>query len=148
MKTRTALYEILSTIPLDIAGSNLSETGWCPSVSDAEFMSQEGYEQAKNLFKQQNSKVLFTNVRLLWDSCDCMDNICSHGSYVYEIHIISEDKPHKIELEEDTIYFSNDGVASMPILNATVWDFYRLCEMVDIKLKFSDYLKSLLSTEF
>ena len=83
---------------------------------------------------------------LQWDSCDCGDGYgCSHGSYVYEIHIKNDDKTHMLDVESDYISFQNNGrYACLPIPDVTVFDFIRICQLCEIELEFSDYAVSLL----
>ncbi len=141
-------YAILSSIPLDIEGSNLENTGWLPAESDREYMDDENYKLAIEECNLKNSKVLFKNVRLLWDSCDCGDGYgCSHGSYVYELHIKNGEKAYEIEYEDgDHLYFEgNAKMAKIPVSGATIYDFIRACELCEIELEFSDYALSLLN---
>jgi len=143
----TKLYAAFIQIPLDIEGSNLQKTGWIPSEQDRKFMDDDNYELAKKEAEEKNAKVMFTNVILQWDSCDCGDGYgCSHGSYVYEILIKNEDKTHKIDMEEDFICFQNNGFyGCLPIATSTIFDFYRMCQLTEIQIELSDYAKSLLS---
>lgn len=85
-------------------------------------------------------------MNLKWDSCDCGGGYpCSHGNYVYEIEIINDDKIHKLEIEDDCICFdNNDKYGALPISNATVFDFIRMCQLCEIELELSDYAVSLL----
>ena len=140
------LYAAFSSIPLDIEGSNLENTGWMPSEDDIKYMGEENYKLTVEECNLKNSKVMFKNVSLSWDSCDCGDGYgCSHGSYVYEIHIKNEDKVHRLDMEEDYICFQNNGFyGCLPIASATVFDFYRMCELCEIELELSDYAVSLL----
>lgn len=90
-------------------------------------------------------KVLFENVFLDYDHCDCNDGMCSHGSWVWQIIVMADDKRHEIELDEDYMLAENEKRAGIP-LECTVYDFYRMCEIVGIQLKFSDYAISLIKT--
>jgi len=139
------LYTALSTIPLDIEGSNLENTGWMPQEDDLKLMGQEHYDLAIEEHNLKNSKVMFKNVSLGWDSCDCGDGYgCSHGSYVYEIRISSHDKTHTIDMEEDYICFENNGkYGCLPISTASIFDFIRMCELCEIELELSDYALAL-----
>lgn len=144
----TKAYVVLSSTPLDIEGSNLENTGWMPTETDKEYMGEENYNIAIEEFKLKNAKVLFKNVSLLWDSCDCGDGYgCAHGSYVYELSIKSGDKTYKIEYEDgDHLFFEgNAKMAKIPVAGATIYDFVRACELCEIELEFSDYALSLLN---
>lgn len=140
------LYAAFSTIPLDIEGSNLENTGWMPSESDIKYMGEESYKLAVEECNLKNSKVIFKNVSLSWDSCDCGGGYpCSHGSYVYAIEVKNEDKTHELSLEPEYICFDNDGkYGSLPIPSATIFDFIRMCQLCEIELELSDYAVSLL----
>ena len=141
------LYAAFSSIQLDIEGSNLENTGWIPSESDIKYMGEENYKLAVEECNFKNSKVMFKNVSLDWDSCDCGDGYgCSHGSYVYELHITNGEKRHDIEYTDgDCLEFYNAGkCARIPTAGATIYDFYRACELCEIELELSDYAVSLL----
>ncbi len=141
------LYAAFSVIPLDIEGSNLENTGWMPSESDIKYMGEESYKLAVEECNLKNAKVLFNNVSLQWDSCDCGDGYgCSHGSYVYEINIFSNGKNISIEYTDgDSLEFYNEGrYCKIPTAGATIFDFIRMCEICEIQLELSDYAVSLL----
>ena len=140
------LYAAFSSIPLDIEGSNLENTGWIPSETDKKYMDEKNYLLAIEEAKTKNEKVLFKNVSLQWDSCDCGDGYgCPHGSYVYSIEVKNEDKTHELSLEPEYICFDNDGkYGSLPIPSASIFDFIRMCQLCEIELELSDYAVSLL----
>lgn len=140
------LYAAFSSIPLDIEGSNIDFIGWIPSEQDKKYMPEDVYESEKKKGEEQNSKVLFRNVKTQWESCDCGgDYPCSHGSYVYEIEVKNGEKTHDLYLEPEYICFDNDGkYGSLPIPNATIFDFIRMCQLCEIELELSDYAVSLL----
>jgi hypothetical protein len=141
------LYAAFSVIPLDIEGSNLENTGWMPSKKDISYMGEESYKLAIEECNLKNAKVLFKNVSLQWDSCDCGDGYgCSHGSYVYEINIFSNGKNITIEYTDgDSLEFYNEGkYCKIPTTGATIFDFIRMCEICEIELELSDYAVSLL----
>lgn len=139
------LYAAFSVIPLDIEGSNLENTGWMPK--DISYMGEDSYKLAVEEYNLKNAKVLFKNVSLQWDSCDCGDGYgCSHGSYVYEINIFSNGKNITIEYTDgDSLEFYNEGkYCKIPTAGATIFDFIRMCEICEIQLELSDYAVSLL----
>ena len=141
------LYAAFSSIPLDIEGSNLENTGWMPSESYVKYMGEENYKLAIEEYNFINSKVMFKNVSLSWDSCDCGDGYgCSHGSYVYEIHITNGEKVYEVEYEDgDHLYFEGNGkMVKIPVAGSTIYDFIRACELCEIELELSDYAVSLL----
>ena len=146
--TNAALYTAFSSIPLDIEGSNLDKTGWIPSEDDKKIMGEQNYNLAVADGNAKNANVMFKNVFLQWDSCDCGDGYgCSHGSYVFEIEIQNTDKTYTIEYEDgDSLVF--EGFANsvkIPVAGATIFDFCRACELCEIELELSDYAVSLLN---
>ena len=148
MEKDIILFSVFHAIPLDIEGSNLSNTGWLPSEKDKSFMGQDSYDAAIEEHNLANEKVLFKNVSLQWDSCDCGDGYgCSHGSFVYEISIFSGGKNIDIDITDgDSLEFYNEGnYCKIPIVGATVFDFIRMCQICEIELEFSDYANSLIS---
>lgn len=145
----TVLYAAFSTIPLDIEGSNLENTGWMPSEDDIKYMGEENYKLAVEECNIKNEKVIFKNVFLQWDSCDCGDGYgCPHGSFVYEIDILSKGERIKVEYTDgDSLEFYNpkSGMyCNIPTKGATIFDFIRMCEICEIDLELSDYAVSLL----
>ena len=68
-------FMAFSSIELDVEGSNIGEVGWCPTESDKEVLSQESYDRAMVDFKVANALVLFKNVSLQWESCDCVGQV-------------------------------------------------------------------------
>ena len=140
------LYSIFSKIPLDINGSNLDKAWYTPNEEDAKYMDMKDYLKLSEEVLEKNAKVLFTNVELQWDSCDCSDYGCSHGKYVYEMKIKSGDKTHTVEVDDSgVLIYYNERQACIPQKDVTAYDFYRMCEMVGVKLELSDYAKSLLT---
>lgn len=143
----TVLYATFSAIPLDIEGSNLENTGWMPSEEDIKHMGEKEYKLAVDEYNLRNEKVIFKNVFLQWDSCDCGDGYgCSHGSYVYEIDVLNNGERIKIEYTDgDSLEFYNKGkYCKIPTEGATIFDFIRMCEICEIELELSDYAVSLL----
>jgi len=139
------LYNVFSAIPLDIEGSNIAYTGWIPSESDKKWMDGDSFAKSVKEGEEKNAKVLFKNVFPQWESCDCGDGfVCSHGSWVYEINITNEDKTHTLEIDDSGIIAYNaQRQAMIPEKESTIYDFYRMCELVGIKLELSDYAVSL-----
>lgn len=142
------IYTQFSSIPLEIEGSNLEKIGWMPSESDKINMGEENYFAAIEEAKLLNEKVIFKNVSLKWDSCDCSNGYgCSHGGFVYEIEIKNGDKTYTVDFEGgDSLVFEGDEkMVQIPTDGATIYDFYRACELCGIQLEFSDYALSLLN---
>lgn len=142
--TAQRIFEILHQIPLDIEGSNITKTGWYPDPEwDAEGMSKEEVERLTLEAIQKDSKVLFTNVSVHYDSCDC-EGWCNCSDWVYEIVVMNGENRHEIEVDEDHIgIYNNEKGSSIPP-QSTIYDFYRMCELVGVELEFSEYAKQLL----
>ena len=141
----TMLYEVFSAIPLDVEGSNIAFTGWIPSESDKAYMDNDSFTKAVQEGTEKNAKVLFKNIALNWESCDCGDGFyCSHGNWVYGIDITNEDKKHALEMYDGIAAYNEDKQAMIPSKGSTIYDFYRMCELVGIKLELSNYALSLL----
>jgi hypothetical protein len=143
---KPVLYAAFSAITLDVEGSNIACTGWIPSKSDKSYLDDDSFAKVVKEGEEKNAKVLFKNVSLNWDSCDCGDGFgCSHGNWVYEIDITNDDKTHTLEMDDSGIIAYNEKRQAMiPEKESTIYDFYRMCELVGIKLELSDYAVSLL----
>lgn len=142
------IFEVFHLIPLDIEGSNISQVGWYPSLEhDLEYMGEAEFVKATDEAAEKDSKVLFTNVFLQYDSCDCNDGMCSHGSWVWQILVTNEDKRYELEIGDNSIYASFGLKTASITDDCSIYDFYRLCEMTGVKLEFSEYAKSLLKSE-
>lgn len=149
IQDKEKVFSVFSKIHLDIEGSNIAKTGWCPSESDEEYyLTKKEYEQAILDYRKANEKVIFKNVSLDWDSCDCCDGYCSHGSYVYAIEIFSNGKKVSVDIPDDEcLEFSNNKkYVQIPKNNITVFDFIRMCEICEIELELSEYGYSLIKT--
>lgn len=142
---RNTIFRTLSQIPLDIEGSNISRTGWYPSDWDSEHMTIEDIDDAMEDAVRKDEKVLFEKIYLHWDSCDCGGGYpCSHGDWVFEIIITDKNGNHVVDIDDGGIYVvANDKFTQLPVEGSTVYDFYRMCEIVGIELEFTDYAKSL-----
>ena len=142
--SKEVLFQVLSNIPLDIEGSNLSKVGLYPILEhDLEYMGQAEFKKATEEATEKDSKVLFTNVFLEYDSCDCNDGMCSHGSWVWQIVVMDDGKRYELEIVDNSIYTSFGEKTASITDDSSIYDFYRLCEMTGVKLEFSDYAHSL-----
>ena len=142
------LYLAFSSIKLDIEGSNLQNTCWIPSEKDKKYMDEESYNDVIEEWNNENAKVLFKNIELQWDSCDCGDGYgCSHGNYVYEIIIINVNKNITVEYTDgDSLEFYNNGkYCRIPVEGASIFDFIRIYQLCEIELELSEYAESLLN---
>lgn len=147
-------YLPLFKLPLQI-DKNIAIDGWFPSESDIddEFISRQDFDAAIEEYNKQNENVIFSNTYLSWDSCDCGDGYgCSHGSWIYEVGVTTNNgKDIKFETFDDNCICLNNGKKgseymeiNTPMANLTVGDFYRMCQILGIELKFTDYGKSLI----
>jgi len=144
------IFATFFNIPLDIEGSNLENTGWMPSKEDVKYMGEESYKNAVDECNLKNEKVIFKNVSLNWDSCDCGDGYgCSHGSYVYEIEIINDKEVLFVEFEDQyhICFSNNEKTVKIPVVGASIYDFIRACKMCEIELEFTDYAIKLLQSK-
>lgn len=141
------LFAVFSAIPLDIKGSNVSYMGWRPTETDKETYSNcDFYADSVRKGEEKNAKVLFKNVLLKWESCDCGEGHgCSHADWVYEIEIIDNGITYILDYDGLTGDVRN-GVkyAAIPMEGSSIYDFYRMCQLVGIRLELSDYAISLL----
>jgi hypothetical protein len=115
--------------------------------NDKKYMGEKNYILAIEEANTKNAKVIFKNVSLQWDSCDCGDGYgCSHGSYVYDIYIINGDKRINVEYTDgDSLEFYNEGkYCKIPTAGATIFDFIRMCQICEIELELTDYAEALL----
>lgn len=104
--------------------------------SDKTTMPEDIYKEYSALTKAAQDKVLYSNARCNWDSCDCGDGYgCSHGSWVYEIKFNNHEKA-RIEFVDDGLCFCGDSGEELSISHQdfTIADFERFCELCGIKL--------------
>lgn len=131
----------LSTIKFDIDNLDpINSNIWHPSESDKKYMSQTIFDEEMEKYNEKKSKLIFTNCKVNYDSCDCGGGYpCNHSSYPYEIEVMDGDDTHIIGIEgKDTLEFFNDKTKSCitisGIQNLTYADFYKFCQLCDIKL--------------
>ncbi len=157
----------LYNIPFDI--ESLECKTWKPSIMDKEIYSEDYYNKELKKWEEESSKLLFKNVFLRWESCDCGEGYgCSHGNWVYEInilkpeHIISEfnlvnrikeilktnDKNYdnywtfSLEDEGYSCDRDNSGVEEHfnCIMPETLNDFINDCNRLNIHLEWNDFI--------
>lgn len=143
------IFRVLNSIPLSVEGSNLECIEWNPPESEIQWMGEVEFNKCKEDYLLAKSKVLFENVSLQWDSCDCGGGYpCSHGSYVYEIQVTNKEEVLVIDREDDDLVAEYNNInVRLPELYMTCYDFYRLCEILGFELEFSESLKQLLCTK-
>jgi hypothetical protein len=142
VKMNYEILEKLFKIPLDISGSNIAETGWYP---DENF---EGYADALKEYQEGNKNVLFKNVSIETDSCDCNSGYggCNCGSWVYRINV----GEHNIEVEyEENLFIENKKTEKYCTIPArsSIGYFYVSCIEMGINVELSDYAKSLINKQ-
>lgn len=145
--TAQRIFEILHQIPLDIEASNVANIGIVPLEEHKEWLGEEGWQQAYIEAVEKNKNVIFNNITLEYDSCDC-EYSCSCGEWIFAIHISQENEHYTIDIEDEhqlNVYL-NGKTATIPMVNSSVYDFYRMCELVGINLEFSEYAKNLLNS--
>lgn len=128
---------------------NIAESGWLPSEKDIDddCFTKDDYDYCTEEYKKLNENVIFSNTHLNYDSCDCGDGYgCSHGSWVYEISVSDQkEKIVSISVEdEDQLCIGEHHINTK---NLSVGLFYLLCLNQDIKLEFTEYGTSLLTTK-
>lgn len=116
---------------------------WHPGKwEDVKYMGKESYDAALKEWQDAEDKVVFKNVGVGYESCDCGDGYgCSHGSWPYEIRVFDEEMKevkHKIDYEDHDQLFIDGldgrGITVSKIYNLTLGDFYDCCKMVGINL--------------
>jgi hypothetical protein len=117
----------------------LSNREWFPSL---EFMSQESYDEQMKIYKEAESRVVFKNTYVDYESCDCGDGYgCSHEPWPYEICVFDEDRKHTVNriVYEDGEQLFIEGKIHCATLNKiytelTLGDFYDFCKLVGITI--------------
>jgi len=88
-----------------------------------------------DVYNDAEAKVLFKNVRIDYESCDCGDGYgCSHASYPIGIGF-SEDE--SFFLEEDS-YYADNKVSFHSPLPKTIGEFVEDCSRCGFNLEWSD----------
>lgn len=138
--TNAGLYAALSSIPLDIEGSNIANIGWKPREEDKEFCGGEkGYQGALDDYNKTGEKVLFKNTHVEFDRGEY------GSSYPVEISVFENGERYAFCVDDCGIEINKAGkTVLIPTEGVTAFDFYRGCEIVGIKLELSDYALTLL----
>lgn len=122
--------EMKANLPFDV--KHLQNYHYKPNPSDKDC---EGYDQLMKLWEDAEKDVLYSNVKVDWDSCDCGGEYgCSHGSFWTDITfpgqsdaIISEDNGR---LDMDT----KDAHISIGYNQMTMQGFEDCCKILGIEL--------------
>lgn len=131
-------------IPFDLNNLDLIDNNlWCPSEDDKKYMSQNLYDEELFNYNDKKAKLLFTNVSINYDSCDCGGGYpCSHPQYPYEIEIKDKDITHVITIDSDDsleFHYNDTNINISGLKNFTYGDFIRFCKLCDITLE-SNYV--------
>ena len=103
---------------------------WLPAESDKDMMGEKSYNEQVESFNKNQDNVLFKNVKVKWDSCDC-EYSCSHERWVYELKI----GDFVFELVDDNEYATSGLSTHMP---KTIGEFIDDCYRSGILLEWSD----------
>jgi hypothetical protein len=118
---------------------------WYPTESDKEFMSQNAFDEAMAQYKERKSKILFNNVFVNYESCDCGGGYpCNHASFPTEIEVVDSKNMvnHIIGIDgDDSLVFeyNKTEIQINGLKNFTYGDFIRFCKLCDINLE-SNYI--------
>lgn len=136
------IYERMdfSKIPFDMNDFSLiNKNGcWCPSESDKEHMSQNAYNESLKVFADFQSKLIFDNIVVEFESPD--SEYSTGGSYPVEIVVEDGEKNHTIMIDDDDtlIFYNHDGDSEIMIRGLkkfTYADFIKICNLCGITLK-------------
>lgn len=113
---------------------HLYNDNWYPGEEEKKYMPEESYKSAMDAYAQTEKDVVFEDIYVSHDSCDCSEYGCSHGRWPFEV--VTKDKSETISFEDAGLYFEKDRkTASIPDLTLiTLGHFYDLCSVVGIKL--------------
>jgi hypothetical protein len=124
---------------LDIINNNI----WCPTEDDKKYMTQNSYDEALLEYKNRKAKLLFTNVTVNYESCDCGGGYpCNHSQYPCEIIVKNGENSNLIKIDgNDSLefYYNNTNINITGLKNFTYGDFIRFCKLCDITLE-SNYV--------
>lgn len=124
---------------------HLSNNGWMPDKEKPSYMKQDEYDKWVEDYKIAEAKVMFKNVNVQFESCDCGGEYgCSHPAYPYEI-TFKNDKEIESFFEDDGFYLqSKKGFVKFDKeKEITMGHFVAGCELIGIKLEPTDFFKTL-----
>ncbi len=113
--------------------------GTCNYKEKPEWMSENDYKCNQIEYHEEEAKVLFKNVKVEYESCDCGNGYgCSHADYPYGL--IFDNQPNESYFEDDGILICNDkGMVRFDNLkDISMGHFVNACELLDIKLEFTE----------
>ncbi len=145
---------------------NLECRVYRPNSFDKEYMGEEEYNRQVEAWKLANEMIMFQNVFLSWESCDCGESGygCSCGDYITSVNILKpvqiiynsnlvnriKDIVKKQKIEEnywsfdleDKNYYSDDipfGNFSLPV-PTTIGDFINDCERIGAEIIWNNWV--------
>ncbi len=126
----------LFEIPFDV--DLLYNYAVCNYIEKPEWMSLSDYEKSQKTYKEAESKVLFKNVRVEYDFCDCSEYGCNHGSYPWGL--IFDNQPNESYFEDEGVLICNDkGMVKFNNLkDISIGHFTDACELLGIKLEYTE----------
>lgn len=113
----------------------LQNPKWLPSETEKKWMGDE-YDKAVKEYEEAEAKVLYKNIYLQWESCDCGGGYgCSHGSWVYEAYMHNcEGKPF-IDVQDDGFHIQGSNLVFIEDYGKiTIGDFEDACRIAGVEL--------------
>jgi len=115
---------------------------WLPGEQEKEYMPKEDFDKQVANYHKAKSELLFTNVHVNYDSCDCGGGYpCSHGDWAFEIEVHDKvkNKTHIIDIDGDnTLIFKHEKGYTLVVdgmKNFTYADFIEICKHCGINLE-------------
>lgn len=121
--------------------SRVNNSIWFPSESDKEIMSQSIWDQAMAEYTEAVDNLVFNNIQVIYDSCDCYGGCCGHPSWVHELHVRTPEGLVVITMEEDQLCFpfNETYIFVTPTEKFTYADFIAICKFCNINLESNLY---------
>ena len=125
---------------------HLCNNQWKPDNQKSRYTSQENYEEAVKNYEDAQKKVMFKNIYVQFESCDCGGEYgCSHAAFPFKI--IFENNKEDVEalFEDDGFYLQNENgfVKFENEKGVTMGKFITACWLIGIKLELTEYGKTL-----
>ncbi len=127
----------LFKIPFDV--ELLYNYSTCNYKEKPDWMSLSDYEKSQEAYRKEEDKVLFKNVKVEYENCDCSGGYsCNHGNYPWGL--IFNDQPNESYFEDEGVLICNDkGMVKLNSLkDISIGHFVDACELLDIKLEFTE----------
>jgi len=137
------IQDKLSEMPFSV--DHLCNNAYKIEEVKPEWMEQSDYEHYLKDWNDRQSKVMFNNIMVNFESCDCGSEYgCSHADYPYDITFKDNEKIEAV-FEDDGIYLSNDFgfVKFEKLKDITMLHFVDACALIRINLAPTEYYKSI-----